>query len=82
MKRLALVVTVVYAAPDNDPPPPKDKKKESSEVRPSTQETAEPQAPLPVETRSRLVRAGASALTGSGARGCNKGDVTASNGCR
>ncbi|MBR1226340.1 MULTISPECIES: lipopolysaccharide assembly protein LapB [unclassified Bradyrhizobium] len=38
----APVVSVVYAAPDNDPPPPaqKAKKKKSSEVRPSTQETA------------------------------------------
>ena len=38
----APVVSVVYAAPDNDPPPPPDKskKKKSSEVRPSTQETA------------------------------------------
>ena len=37
----APVVSVVYAAPDNDPPPPdKSKKKKSSEVRPSTQETA------------------------------------------
>ena len=36
-------VSVVYAAPDNGPPPPPDnskKKKRSSEVRPSTQETA------------------------------------------
>ena len=38
----APVMSVVYAAPDNDPPPPaqKAKKKKSSEVRPSTQETA------------------------------------------
>jgi tetratricopeptide (TPR) repeat protein len=37
----APVASVVYAAPDNDPPPPPDKKKKkSSEVRPSTQETA------------------------------------------
>ena len=38
----APVVSVVYAAPDNDPPPPPDKskKKRSSEVRPSTQDTA------------------------------------------
>ena len=36
----APVVTVVYAAPDNDPPPPAKKKKQSSEVRPSTQESA------------------------------------------
>ena len=38
----APVMSVVYAAPDNDPPPPaqKSKKKKSSEVRPSTQETA------------------------------------------
>ena len=36
-------VSVVYAAPDSSPPPPPDnskKKKRSSEVRPSTQETA------------------------------------------
>ena len=39
----APVVSVVYAAPDSSPPPPPDnskKKKRSSEVRPSTQETA------------------------------------------
>ena len=38
----APVMSVVYAAPDNDPPPPaqKAKKKKSSEVHPSTQETA------------------------------------------
>ena len=39
----APVVNVVYAAPDSSPPPPPDnskKKKRSSEVRPSTQETA------------------------------------------
>ena len=38
----APVVSVVYAAPDNDPPPPpsKGKKKKSSEMRPSTQDTA------------------------------------------
>jgi len=38
----APVMSVVYAAPDNDPPPPaqKSKKKKSSEVHPSTQETA------------------------------------------
>ncbi|MET3839125.1 tetratricopeptide repeat protein [Bradyrhizobium sp. OAE829] len=36
-------ISVVYAAPDSSPPPPPDnskKKKRSSEVRPSTQETA------------------------------------------
>ena len=38
----APVVTAVYAAPDNDPPPSarKPRKKKTSEVRPSSEQTA------------------------------------------